>query len=87
MDEVVAVIAEEGEVIDVSDVVGGIDSFRDEVIELVQVQIGKELAGEVADRESFGTQGAEEVVTGEVDQGRGGIDVDRGDAGVDDGVY
>ena len=81
-----AVIAEEGEVIDVANVVGGIEGFADEVIELIEIQIGEELAGEVADRKSFGAKGAEEIVALEVEKGRGGINVQWGDAGVDDGV-
>ena len=44
------------------------------------------MAGKVADRESFGAQGAKEIVAVEVQQGRGGIDVEWGDAGVDEGV-
>ena len=52
--EVGVVVAEEGEVIDVTQVAGGFEVLEDVVIEAVEVKVGEELAGEVADGESFG---------------------------------
>ena len=44
-----AIVGEEGEVIDVAEVALGVELFFTEVVEAVEVDVGKELAGEVAD--------------------------------------
>ena len=67
VDEFGMVVAEEGEVIDVTQVAGGFEVLEDVVIEAAQVEVSEELASEVADGESFGAQWGEEVVAGEVE--------------------
>ncbi len=52
--EFVAIVAEEGEVIDVADVAFGLELFEDVVVKAAEVEVGEELASEVADRDSGG---------------------------------
>ena len=52
VDQEVSIVAEEGEVIDVTQVAVGFELFGDVVIESVQVDVGEKLAGEVADRDA-----------------------------------
>ena len=52
VDEEGSIVAEEGEVIDVTQVAVGVELFGDVVIEGVEVDVGEELAGEIADRDA-----------------------------------
>ena len=62
------IIGEEGEVVGVAEIFLGVKLPLAEVVEAVEVDVGKELAGEVADRKSaFSGEGGEEIVAGVVD--------------------
>lgn len=42
------VVAEKGEVIDIANIFSELELFFDEMVEAIQVDIGKELTGEIA---------------------------------------
>ncbi len=61
------VIAEKGEIIDVAEVFAGFEFFFNEVVKAAEVDIGEELASEVANGQAFAVlERGEQVITGEV---------------------
>ena len=61
------VIGEQGEIIDIAEILLGWELFGDEVIEAVEVDIGEKLAGEVADGQSLAAAtGGEGRIAGEI---------------------
>jgi len=75
------VIAEEGEVVHVAEKLGDFESFFDEVVKAVEVDVGEELAGEVADGKTTRTVWGQAQISEEVSEGSIGMM-----AVVDDGV-
>ena len=62
-----AVIAEARKIIHIADVLFHFQGFFDVTVEAIEIDVGKELAGEVADRESFRTfEGRQQGIAGKV---------------------
>lgn len=61
------VVVEEHEIVDVADIALDAQFFFHEVVERREVEVGEELAGEVAHRQAFAAGGnGEQVVAGEI---------------------
>jgi hypothetical protein len=58
-------VAEQGEIVDVTEIGAASELARDEFVERVQDAVGPELRGEIADGQTSRTADREQVVTGE----------------------
>ncbi len=68
--EEVGVVAEQGEVVHVAEVLGSFQFLFDEVVETIEIQVSEELAGQITDWQSAPPlRGRKEMVTGKATAG------------------